>query len=1042
MWISDFSIRNRVVTTVVMVALVVFGSISLLLLDTDEFPEVTPPVVAVTVPYPGGSPETVERELVEPLEDAFGSISGIDRITSTAMDSLALLIIEFDFAIDLQQASQDIRDKISEIRRDLPSEMEEPVLTRFDPNDLPIVSLTLSSGSRSPAELTRLADPEIVSALRAVPGVADARLVGSRERELTVEVNPEALSAERVGVAQVVQALQAQNLAAPVGRVTNDWDERTIRLRGRLETPEDFERLVVGGSGDQLIRLGQVAKVRDGAAEPRSSAFFDQQPAVGIEVVKANAYSTTAVSQAILERVEALKKRLPGDVALRVVSDAGVRVRHSVWDVELSLVLGAALTVLVVFLFLNSWRSTVITGLALPVSVLASFMAVWGFGFTLNTMSLLGLSLAIGILIDDAIVVRENIVRHMEMGKDHVKAAREGTAEIGLAVSATTFSIVVVFVPIAFMGGVAQQWFAPFALTIVASVLVSLFVSFSLDPMLSSVWADPAVESGKRGRLGRLLTRFNGFVDRLTAGYQRVIRWALRHRLVMAGLAVASFVVALALPAVGLLGSEFFPKQDRSEFRIELRSPPGANLDYTREKALQAASLARAFPEVQYTYTTLGGTTGESVDEASVYVKLSPKAERDRGQAEISETLRTQLARLGGVTTGISTSGFGPYKQIQIQVLGPDLAQLTALAERIAAEVRKVPGAVDVGLSSKGQKPELEVELDRDVAGGLSVTAGDIAQALRPAFAGVDAGDWIDPGGETRDVMVRLAPEARISRANLESLPVMTGVMTGAPAAVPLGQLARIEPRLGPAVINHVDRDRVVIVEANTAGRPLTQVIGDIEQRLKSVPLPSGYSVTQGGETEDQREVFGRILLALGVAVLLMYFVLVIQFSSFIEPIPIMASLPLSLVGVALALLVTGSTLNLMSLIGVILLMGIVAKNAILLIDFAKWSEESGKSREEAIVEAGGVRLRPILMTSFAIIAGMLPVAIGFGEGADFRAPLGRAVIGGVITSTVLTLIVIPTFYEVVANLRDRVVRRLSRPRSAAVHSEAELLPR
>jgi HAE1 family hydrophobic/amphiphilic exporter-1 len=1042
MWISDFSIRNRVVTTVVMVALVVFGSISLLLLDTDEFPEVTPPVVAVSVPYPGGSPQTVEREVVEPLEDAFGSIGGIDRINATAMDSLALLVIEFDFEKDLQQASQDIRDKISEIRRDLPSEMEEPVLTRFDPNDLPIVSLTLSSRARSQAELTRLADPGIVSALRAMPGVADAKLVGARQRELTVEVNPEALSAERIGVAQVVQAIQSQNLAAPVGRVSGDWDEHTIRLRGRLEKPEDFERLVVGGKGDQLIRLGQVAKVRDGAAEPRSSAFFDQEPAVGIDVVKTNASSTTAVSQAVLERVERLKTTLPKDVALRVVSDAGVRVRHSVWDVELSLVLGALLTVLVVFLFLNSWRSTVITGLALPVSVLASFMAVWAFGFTLNTMSLLGLSLAVGILIDDAIVVRENIVRHMEMGKDHVTAAREGTAEIGLAVSATTFSIVVVFVPIAFMGGVAQQWFAPFALTIVASVLVSLFVSFSLDPMLSSVWADPAVESGKRGRIGRLLTRFNGWVERLTASYQRAIRWALRHRLIMTGLAIASFVVALALPGAGILGSEFFPKQDRSEFRIELRAPPGANLDYTREKALQAAGLARAFPEVQYTYTTLGGTTGESVDEASIYVKLSPKAERERGQHEISEVLRDQLGRLGGVESGISTSSFGPYKQIQIQVLGPDLEQLTALAESIADEVRKVPGAVDVALSSKGQKPELEVELDRDLAGGLSVTAGDVAQALRPAFAGVDAGDWIDPGGETRDVMVRLAPEARVNRANLENLPVMTGAMTGTPAAVPLGQLANVSSRLGPAVINHVDRERVVIVEANTAGRPLTQVIQDIEERLRTVSLPSGYSVTQGGETEDQREVFGRILLALGVAVLLMYFVLVIQFSSFVEPIPIMASLPLSLVGVALALLVTGSTLNLMSLIGVILLMGIVAKNAILLIDFAKWSEQSGKSREEAIVEAGGVRLRPILMTSFAIVAGMLPVAIGFGEGADFRAPLGRAVIGGVITSTILTLIVIPTFYDVVANVRDAMLRKLRPPERANAPPESGLVAR
>jgi HAE1 family hydrophobic/amphiphilic exporter-1 len=1027
MWISDFSINNRVVTTVLMLALVVFGAIALWRLDTDEFPEVSPPVVAVTIPYPGGSPDTVEREVVDPLEDAFAAISGIKRISTSSMDSLAVLTVEFEFSKDLQQASQDIRDKISEIRRDLPDEMEEPVLTRFDPADLPIVSLTLSSPQRSQAELTQLADPELVDALRAVPGVADAKLVGARERELTVELHPEALIAAHVGVAQVVQALGVQNLAAPVGRLNDKWSERAIRLRGRLAGPKDFEQLVVAGSGQNIVRLGQLATVRDGSAEPRSGAFYDEKPAVGVDVVKSHEYSTTTVSGAVRERAQELQAQLPKDVKLTVVSDAGVRVAHSVSDVELSLLLGAGLTVLVVFLFLNSWRSTVITGLALPVSVLSSFIAVWAFGFTLNTMSLLGLSLAIGMLIDDAIVVRENIVRHMEMGKGHLQAAREGTAEIGLAVAATTFSIVVVFVPIAFMGGVAQQWFAPFALTIAASVLVSLFVSFSLDPMLSSVWADPAVESGQRGRIGRLLERFNAFVDRLTERYKRMIRWALGHRLAMAALAVASLVVALALPATGVLGSEFFPEQDRSEFRVELRAPPAANLEYTRAKALEASAQARELPEVMYTYAALGGTSGESVDEASIYVKLLPKAKRSRGQAEISRELRERLSRLAGVQSAISNSSFNPRKQIQIEVRGPDLKQLTALAERLAAAVKTVPGATDVGLSSKGQKPELEVTLDRDLASGLAVTAADVAQALRPAFAGIDAGDWVDPSGETRDVMVRLLPEARVRRADLESLPVQVGARTGAPTTVPLGQLARVQSGLGPAVINHVDRDRVVVVEANTVDRPLTQVIQDIDKKVEALSLPAGYSVTQGGETKDQREVFGRILLALGVAVMLMYLVLVVQFSSFLEPLAIMASLPLSLVGVSLGLLLTGSTVNLMSLIGVILLMGIVAKNAILLIDFAKWSEKSGKSREDAIVEAGGVRLRPILMTTLAIVAGMLPVAIGFGEGADFRAPLGRAVIGGVITSTLLTLLVIPTFYDVLANARDNLFARLRR---------------
>lgn len=1025
MWISNFSIDKPVITTAVVIGLVVLGVMALVVLDTDEFPDVDPPVVSVSVPYPGGSPEVVEREIVDPLEEAFASISGVDKVTSQSMDSLAVLVVEFDFSKDLETASQDIRDKISEKRRDLPSEMEEPTLTRFDPDNLPIVSLALTSDSQNQAELTDLADPELVSELRAIPGVADARLVGAREREMLIQLHPAALEAAGLSVESVVAAVEAQNLAAPVGRLQSEWSERSIHLRGRLESPAEFRRLVVAGGGTNVVRLGQVATVIDGAEEPRSAAFFNEHVAVGIDVIKAKGYSTTSVADEILSKVAELQKQLPSGVDLRVASNSGERVSHSVRDVEMSLLEGAILTVIVVFLFLNSWRSTVITGLALPVSVLASFIFVLAFGFTLNTMSLLGLSLAIGILIDDAIVVRENIVRHMEAGADHTRAAREGTSEIGLAVAATTFSIVVVFIPVAFMGGLAEQWFAPFALTIAASVLVSLLVSFSLDPMLSSSWPDPAVASGRRGPIGRALARFNDWFDGMTRHYERVVGWAVRHRFWMAFLATVTFLAALALPATGIVGSEFFPEQDRSEFRILLESPPGQNIEYTEAKAREASRMARDLPEVAYTYTTIGGQTGESVDEASVYVRLKPKAERSQGQTEISSALRHQVARIGGVSSALSVSSFNPEKQIQIQVQGPDLDELSRIAGSIADEVQRVPGAVDVDLSSKGLAPELDVKLDRELSGGLSITAGGVAQTLRAAFAGIDAGDWIDPEGETRDVMVQLAPEARERRADLAELPIRVGRPGQTPNIVPLGQIADIDLERTPAVINHLDRQRVVSVQANTAGRPLTQVIQDIEARVQKLSIPTGYQVSQGGQAEDQREVFGRIAMALGVAVLLMYLVLVIQFESFLDPVSIMASLPLSLVGVMLGLWVTGSTVNLMSLIGVILLVGIVAKNAILLIDFAKDAEASGLSRKDALVRAGGVRLRPILMTSLAIVAGMLPVAVGYGEGADFRAPLGRAVIGGVITSTLLTLLVIPAFYDTLASARDRLVARV-----------------
>ena len=1034
MFISDFAIRRPIITVVTMLALVVFGIFALIALNTDEFPDVSPPIVSVAVPYPGASPDTVEREVIDPIEEQISAISGVKQIQSSALDSFGVITVEFAFAKDLQEATQDIRDGISQIRNDLPAEMEEPILTRFDPNDFPIVQLTLASETQSSAELTQIADPDITRQLRGVTGVAEVRVVGGIEREMTVELQPRALEAAGVSVGEVVQALQAQNLAAPVGRLTGQLDERTIRLLGRLETPQDFTRLVIAQRGGRLVRLGDVAVTRDGTEEPRTAAQFNGRDAVGIDIIKADGYSATEVSDRIRERVTEIRPSLPAGVELITARDAGPRVANSVADVQSALLEGAALTVLVVFLFLNSWRSTVITGLALPVSVLASFVAVWAYGFTLNTMSLLGLSLAIGILIDDAIVVRENIVRHVEMGKDHYTAAREGTAEIGLAVAATTFSIVVVFVPIAFMGDLAGQWFKPFALTIACSVLVSLFVSFSLDPMLSAYWPDPHLEPRERWFVSRVLIRFNDWFDRQAERYKGVIGWALDHRFAMTVLALAAFVGALAMPAVGIIGGAFFPKSDQSEFLINIETPPGSNLEYTKVKAEEAARLARALPEVAYTYTTIGGRT-EAVDEGIVYVRLTPKAERSRHQQEIEADLRSHLSQLGGVNASIGSGNFENQKQIQLQLQGTDTDELNRLAAAVQAQVEQVDGAVDVGLSTRGQKPELEVSVDRGLAGALGVSVGEVAQTLRVAFAGLDAGDWIDPSGETRDVYVRLQPEARERVGDVASLPLFVPGPEGSRTAIPLGQVARITTGMGPARIDHLDRERVIAVQANTEGRALTEVLDGIEARLADVHLPAGYTLQQGGESEDQEEVFGQIFAALGLAVLLMYFVLVVQFGSFLEPLAIMLSLPLSLIGVMLAMLVTGSTLNLMSLIGVILLMGIVAKNAILLVDFAKWSEEEGLSRRQAIIEAGRVRLRPILMTTFALIAGMMPIAIGAGEGADFRAPLGQAVIGGVLTSTVLTLLVIPTFYEILTDWRDWLgARLLGRPRVEERH--------
>ncbi len=1030
MLISDFAIRRPVVTVVSMLALVVFGLIALFKLKTDEFPDVQPPFVSVGVVYPGGSPEGVEREVLEPIEEAVASISGVKKITGYAQDGFAQLVIEFQFEKPLIEATQDIRDAISGIRNDLPDEIEEPIIKKLNDTDRPIVSLALSSSTLTAAELTRLADPGIARELRSLPGVAEVLIVGKHERELSVLLKPVALQAAGVSVLQVVQAIKLQNLAAPVGRVETDLQEKSIRLTGRLAEPQDFLKLVVAERGGRLIRLGELADVRDGTEEPRSLALYDGREAVGIDVKKAKGYSTTDVSARILERVETLRATLPKAAQLDQVLNSGDRVERSVLNVEETLVEGALLTVLVVFLFLNSWRSTVITGLALPVSVLASFVAVWAFGFTLNTMSLLGLSLAIGILIDDAIVVRENIVRHVEMGKDHITAAREGTDEIGLAVAATTFSILAVFVPIAFLPGAAGQWFKPFGLTIACSVAVSLFVSFSLDPMLSAYWPDPHRAEHEKSWITRKLDVFNSWFTNLAQVYKRVIAWALDHRWSVVGLATLSFVGAIAMPAVGIVGSNFFPLDDRGEFNIKIETPPGSNLTYSRRKADEMVRLLKTYPEVRYAYVTLGGGAAGAVDEGNIYVRLTPRTQRSISAEEFAARLRETTARISGVKLSVFTSNFGGgRKSVQLEVRGHDVPTITAVADQVEQLVASVPGVVDLGLSSKGKKPELTINVNRPLAGSLGLTVGDVAQSVRPAFAGLDAGDWVDPSGETRDVEVRLAPESRAQPEDLRRLPLLIVGPNGAPSTMPLGQVADITQTVGPAVINHLDRDPVVIVEANISGRPGGEVMEDIRGRLAKVPLPPGVRITEGGEAKDQAEVFGNIFIALGVAAMLMYLILVVQFGSFVDPLAIMMSLPLSMIGVMLGLAVTGLTINIMSLIGVILLMGIVAKNAILLIDFAKWARErQGMPLREALIEAGAIRLRPILMTTFALIAGMIPVALGRGEGAQFRQPLGVSVIGGVITSTLLTLVAIPTFYEILDSVREwfaHLARRL-----------------
>lgn len=1024
MFLSDFSIKRPVAMIAVIVTLMCMGLMALNRLRVNQIPDVQQPMLVVNIPYPGASPDTVEREIINRIEKAFQSIGGVDEVRSTASEGNARFLIMFQFSKNMIEAADEVRNAIGTVRYKLPSEMREPVLQRLDPSAQPVMQLALSSSKQSHAEISRLAEDTLADKFRGISGVAVVDVNGALHRELSVLLRAEKLRAFNVSVAEVVNALRLQNANAPVGKVRGTLEDQSIRLVGRIESPAEFEQIVVQRRGEQIVRLGQVATVQDGFAELSGFSVRNGRPNVGLSITRARDASTVGVANDVRKLVAEINPTLPEGTQLEVTQDGGEEAQNSLNNVVHALIFGAGLTILVVYIFLNSWRSTLITALSLPTSVIAAFIAVWLCGFTLNFMTLLGLSLAIGVLIDDAIVVRENIVRHMERGESRMNAALNGTAEIGLAVAATTFSIVAVFAPVAFMPGVSGEWFRPFALTVVASVVVSLFISFTLDPMLSAYWGDPPGHQHAEHRgIGKLLTRFNHWFDHQAVGYGKVIAWALHHRIWMFVFTVVSLVVSVGLFAK-FGGSSFLPGGDWGTLAIEVRTPPSSSLEYSRLKLEAAAALARTIPETKATNSYVNPNGGR------IYVDIGKSTKRKRSGFEIATDLRDKVSRLVGAEyVVLDDLNNGAQKPVQIRFHGADSRKLQAITMEFMTKLRQVPGAVDVGLSEQDPQDELKIELDRGLANALGISVNDAAQALRVAFAGVEVGDWVDPSGETRDVAVRLHPEDRVDASNIERLPI---TVTGANMVVPLDQIATVSMGKAPSQIQHTDSKRMIAVSANAQGRSAGEVTSDAMKIAKAMTFPPGYGLELGGASKDQQEVFGRMLAALIMGILLMYLVLVVQFSSFTAPVPVMLSLLFTPIGVVLALLVTKSTLNLMSFIGIIMLVGLVAKNAILLLDAARVQEAEGVPREDALIAAGQRRLRPILMTTFALIAGMLPVAIGVGEGGEFYRPMAVAIIGGMITSTFLTLLVIPSIYDSIEIRRDRLMGWLQRRRKPA----------
>lgn len=1055
MWLTRVSINNPVFAAMIMLALMVIGLLATFRMKVEEFPNIEFPFVVVNTVYSGASPEVIETDITKKIEDQVNTIAGVKEVTSVTQQGLSQVIVQFDLNIPSDVAAQNVRDKLALVTPTFRDEVTTPIVAQYNPADAPVVSVTFRSDKMSLRELSTYLDNTVKKQLQTVTGVGRVDILGGRQRQIRVLLNPTQMNAYKVSVNQISNALRSENVELPVGTINNQNQEMVIQVNGLVKTPNEFNQIIVAQNRSSTgaivpVYLSQVALVVDGQAEAESASLQNGQPAVAMDIIKMSDANVIDVVDKTQQRLAEIQATLPPGITMTVVADSSKSIRGSLNNVVRTLIEGAILAVFIVWLFLGSWRSTIITGLTLPISLLGTLAAIWTFGFSINMMTLLALALCIGLLIDDAIVVRENIVRHVGMGKHHRQAALDGTQEIGLAVLATTLVIVAVFLPVAFMGGIIGRFFYQFGVTVSTAVLLSLFVSFTLDPMLSSIWPDPdaahqhdrlnARVSFRKRPIAWLLAGFQRLLDRLTHLYSHILAWSLRHRLITVLIAIGSLVAAFF--AVGLVGKEFVPQADMNEIKVKFETPVNANIDYTQQKAAQVNAVLQSFPEVTNTYATVNAMSYSGNNRVQVNVSLVPKDERTRGLDALNRAMREQLQQVGGIkVTSVAAAAMavsGGLKPIMISIKGNDLNELQRLSNEFMQKLSNVNGLVDLESTLKQPKSMVNVSINREAANDAGLSIGQIGQALRPLLAGDNVSTFKDDNGNNIDVNVRLNDDNRQTISQLQSMYLSSSRtdQNGQPVLVPLSQVANFSETLGAPQINRRSLFREVVVQANTDGRPAGDIGADITKIQNEMKLPPGYSFAVQGSNKDMAESIGYATTALGLAIVFIYMLLGSQFNSFLYPVAIMASLPLSLIGVFFALFLFGSSLNMFSIIGIIMLMGLVCKNAILLIDFIKESLSNGLSRNEAIMLAGQTRLRPILMTTAAMVMGMVPLALGIGEGSEQQAPMAHAIIGGVITSTLLTLIVVPVIYTYLDDGKQRFFRLLAKKKAATPEIE------
>ncbi|WP_088225589.1 efflux RND transporter permease subunit [Desulfosporosinus sp. FKB] len=1019
MFLANLSIKRPVFAVVVIIALLAVGAVSYLGLPIDQYPQTDIPMVSISITESGVSAEQLESNVTKKVEEAVGQISGVKHITSTINEGRSQTTIEFNSGKSIDVAAQDVKDKISGIRGSLPQDIDEPVIQKFDMNSQPILSLVVT-GPLPNRDLSQIVD-DITKQLNTVNGVGSITSYGTQTREIHIKLDNQKMTALNLTASQVTASLGKDNVDMSTGSLSNGDKEVTLRTTSPIKEVDDFRNVLVANRNGTEIRIGDIAQVEDGIEDRDSLSYYKGAEAIGIDIVKQSGENTTQVASDLKKEISKLQGSVPKGVKIEIVDDNSLTIQDSVNEVKKTIIEGCALAIIVVFLFLRNWGSTAISAVALPTSIITTFAAMRIMNFSLNTMSLMGLSLAVGLLIDDAIVVIENIVRHLKMGKSPIQAAKDGTSEIGLAVMATTFTIVSVFLPISLVTGMIGAYFKQFGLTVAASVLVSLFVSFTLVPMLSSKYLNEGAPQNKKpGPLGRFLLWFNESFEKLAGVYSRILKVALRHRGKTIIIAFALFFASLTL--LSGLGMSLMESTDNGKVTIEADLDGGTTLDGADKTYKEMEAILNKNSELQYLYTTV---TSSKID---ITAKFPDKNHRKTNESlsSIGNQIRTELNKIPGISLSITAgSSVMSGKDVQLHFKGNDFNQLLAYSQKAEKILKETPGAVDVSMDYQAGKPEAKIDVDRDRAADLGVSPSDVANTLQTLFNGTVATHY-ETQKDRYNVKVLLQDNQRKDLDNLKDIYVQ-----GTNGLVPLDQVTKTVFSTGSTTINRYDKEREIELSANLVGVSTGTFNTQFNNALNSkVKMPVGVSQSAAGSQEMMAESLSGLVTALLMGILFIFLILAAQFESFMDPFAILFSLPFAIIGAILGLYLSHSNLSMMAFIGVIMLMGLVTKNAILLIDFTKQSRAAGTERNEAILQAGTTRLRPIIMTTLAMIFGMLPTAISTGTGSESRAPMAYTIIGGLITSTFLTLVVVPVVYTLLDDLKGKFMRK---KRSVAV---------